>query len=150
MNTQQITDFVKQEISKGGTKERIAQVLRINGVSQAEIDQALSNLADTPPIAPPPTSPPPPPVGIIPPSMTPTPTPTPMPTPQAKPPQKSHGGLIALVIIVLLLIGAGGASAYVYMFQPELIKNLPILDEFLFPTPTPEEAMTKIQRFKIQ
>jgi len=98
MNTQQIIDFVNQEINKGASKERIAQVLRINGVSQTEIDQALSGIAAsapppplrssdlaeqapmTRPVMPPPLTPPsPPPVMARP--MMPPPPPPPMPMP---------------------------------------------------------------------
>ena len=125
MNTQQISDFVKQEISKGAPKERITQVLLINGVSQTEINQALSDLGlnISPPVPAEPTTPPPAPIIM---------------------PRKSHAGLIVTTVILLLLIATGGASAYVYMFQPELIKNIPLIGKLLNPAPTPEEALAKM------
>jgi len=135
MNTQQISDFVKQEISKGATKERITQVLLINGVSQTEINQALSGWEINAPVVPPPpiSSRPPPQMMAI-----------PISPPPPVPLRKSHIGLIVTTVILLLLIAASGASAYIYKFQLDLVKEIPVLGELLFPVPTPEEAMAKM------
>lgn len=136
MINQQLTDFIKQQLQVGLTKEKISSELFANGWNTQDVEEGFKAVGIPIPPAPIPTLTPNP-------AMIPTLNPTPITTQSLNPNLYSHfndsnptvtkvkhsgKGLFFVILIILLL--AAGASAY--YFKDELIK-LPIIKD-IFPS----------------
>lgn len=133
MNPQEISLFVKSQLEKGVSQDKIGEILKTNQVSPEQIAAAFAEITPAPvqpttsrpvnpnpvPVNQPPVSPAasmsfipimPRPTNTVPPTP-PSPRPTPTPPPiytNTVVPKKSHGGLTFLTILILLLIITGG------------------------------------------
>jgi hypothetical protein len=118
MTNQQLLDFIRQQLSKGVTKEKITSDLLVNGWTAQDIQEGFSAIP-TPafPVSNPLNAYTPPAYNNASSFITPV-------------QKKSHSGSRIFLIVLVLFLLAGGASAY--YFKGDLM-NLPIVKD-IFPT----------------